>query len=323
MRTIRWAHLTLLWRRACDSELAYRFRQSPVALISAATCLLCFLGALLAPWIAPHQPFDLKTLDLLDSLLPPIWLREGKWAYLLGTDSQGRDMLSAILYGARISLLVGVSSVLFSLLLGISLGLLAGYAGGKTDACIMRIADIQLAFPAILIALLIDGIGRLLMPREVQAEIAVYVLILAIGFSGWVQYARTVRGSTMVEKHKEYVQAARVTGRHPVAIMLLHVLPNVIGPVFIIATLHIGTAVITEATLSYLGVGVPPTRPSLGMLIRNGNDFLFSGEWWIVVFPGLMLVIMVLSINVFGNWLREGLSPKAPIAIDLDKANNA
>jgi len=305
------SRITSFFYRACNSELAYRFRHSSTAIVAALVCLVCIVGTLLAPWLAPHHPFDLKTLDLLDSLLPPFWLQDGKSSYPLGTDNQGRDIFSAILYGARISLFVGVGSVFFSLVLGVILGLLAGYAGGKTDAFIMRVADVQLAFPAILIALLIDGIARLLIPKDAQEQIALYVLILAIGFSGWVQYARTVRGSTMVEKRKEYVQAAHIIGRHPAAIMFQHVLPNVIGPVFIIATLHIGTAVITEATLSYLGIGVPPTRPSLGMLIRNGNDFLFSGEWWIVVFPGLMLVTMVLSINVLGNWLREGLNPRA------------
>jgi peptide/nickel transport system permease protein len=265
---------------------------------------------MLAPWLAPHNPFDLKTLNLLDSLLPPAWLPEGNKAYLLGTDNQGRDVLSTILYGARLSLLVGLGAVLFSMLLGVGLGLLAGYLGGRTDAFIMRVADVQLSFPAILIALLIDGVARLVIPREEHDRIAIYVLMLAIGFAGWVQYARTVRGSTLVEKSKEYVQAARIIGRHPLAIMFHHVLPNVIGPVLVIATLHIGTAIITEATLSFLGVGVPPTQPSLGTLIRIGNDFLFSGEWWITVFPGIALVVMVLSINLLGDWLRDALNPK-------------
>jgi len=214
------------------------------------------------------------------------------------------------MYGARISLGVGVASVIFALALGVSLGLLSGYFGGRLDAFIMRIADIQLSFPAILIALLVDGVARVALPAEAHDEIAIPVLILAIGVSGWVQYARTVRGSTLVEKSKEYVQAARVIGRHPLAIMLRHVMPNVMGPVLVIATIHIATAIITEATLSFLGVGVPPTRPSLGTLIRIGNEFLLSGEWWITLFPGLALITLVLSVNLLGDWLRDALNPK-------------
>ena len=230
--------------------------------------------------------------------------------YLLGTDDQGRDMLSAIMYGSRVSLAVGLASVLFSMILGVGLGLLAGYVGGKVVAFIMRVADIQLSFPAILIALLIDGVARVALPREAHDQIAVYVLILAIGVSGWVQYARTVRGSTLVERNKEYVQAARVIGRSQASIMFRHVLPNVMGPVLVIATIHIATAIITEATLSFLGVGVPATQPSLGTLIRVGNDFLLSGEWWITVFPGLALIVLVLSVNLLGDWLRDALNPK-------------
>ena len=296
--------------RAWDSDLAYSFRHSPVALIAAALTLASIGGAVFAPWLAPHNPFDLKTLDLLDSLLPPAWQLEGKATYLLGTDNQGRDVLSAILFGARLSLLVGLGSVLFAMLLGVTLGLSAGYAGGRWDPLIMRVADVQLSFPAILIALLIDGVARLLIASELHDRLAVYVLIVAIGLSEWPKFARTVRDSTLVEKNKEYVLAARIIGRHPLAIMFHHVLPNVLGPVLVIATLNIGNAIITEATLSFLGVGVPPTQPSLGTLIRVGNDFLFSGEWWITVFPGLALVMIVLSINLLGDWLRDALNPR-------------
>ena len=236
--------------------------------------------------------------------------RSGDGAYVLGTDNQGRDILSTILYGARISLGIGLAAVLFALVLGVSAGLVSGYFGGRIDAVIMRIADVQLSFPAILIALLIDGVARVALAGDRHDEIAIPVLVLAIGFAGWVQYARTVRGSTMVEKEKEYVQAARVIGRRPLAIMLSHVLPNVMGPVLVIATFHIATAIITEATLSFLGVGVPATRPSLGTLIRVGNEFLYSGEWWITVFPGVALVTLVLSVNLLGDWLRDALNPK-------------
>lgn len=296
--------------RAWNSDLAYSFRHSPVTIAAAVLTFLVVGGALLAPWIAPHNPFDLASVDLMDSFIPPVWTKSGKATYLLGTDNQGRDLLSAILYGARISLAVGVTAVLFSMVLGVAIGLLAGFLGGRVDSFLMRIADVQLSFPAILIALLIDGVVHVALPRAAQGSTALYVLIFAIGISGWVQYARTVRGSTLVEKNKEYVQAARVIGRHPIAIMLSHLLPNVMGPVLVIATIHIATAIITEATLSFLGVGMPPTTPSLGTLIRVGNDFLFSGEWWIAVFPGVALVVGVLSVNLLGDWLRDALNPK-------------
>jgi peptide/nickel transport system permease protein len=298
--------LVRLW----DHDLAWSFRRSPVTVAAALATLLSVGAALGAPWLAPYDPFDAASLDLDRAFLPPAWSPGGRAEFLLGTDDQGRDVLSTILYGARISLGVGIAAVLFALVLGVSLGLLAGYVGGRTDALIMRIADVQLSFPAILIALLIDGVARVVLPGERHGELAIPVLILSIGVSGWVQYARTVRGSTLVERNKEYVQAARVIGRHPFAIMLHHVLPNVMGPVLVIGTIHIATAIITEATLSFLGVGVPPTQPSLGTLIRVGNDFLFSGEWWITVFPGVALVLLVLSVNLLGDWLRDALNPK-------------
>ena len=273
--------------------------------MAAGLTLLCIAGALFAPWIAPQNPFDPASLNLNEAFRQP-----GSPGYPLGSDDQGRDLLSTILYGSRISLGVGLASVLFALLLGVSLGLVSGYAGGRIDAFIMRVADVQLSFPAILIALLVDGVARVSLPSHMGASIAIPVLIFSIGVSGWVQYARTVRGLTLVECEKEYVQAARVIGRRPIAIMLAHVLPNVMGSVLVIATIHIATAIITEATLSFLGVGVPPTQPSLGTLIRIGNEFLYSGEWWITVFPGAALVILVLSVNLLGDWLRDALNPK-------------
>jgi peptide/nickel transport system permease protein len=300
------ARLAAAW----DGDVAWSFRHSPVALASALVLAACLAGSLLAPWIAPHNPFDLRTLDLQDALLPPIWQAGGQLRYALGTDDQGRDVLSAIMFGARISLLVGLASVALAVVTGVALGLVAGYVGGRLDAFIMRVADVQLSFPAILIALLIDGVARAALPRDVHADVALLVLVLAIGMSNWVQYARTVRGSTMVEKNKEYVQAARVIGLSPLAVMRRHLLPNVVGPVLVLATINIATAIITEATLSFLGVGVPSTQPSLGTLIRVGNDFLFSGEWWITIFPGAALVIMVLSINLLGDWLRDALNPR-------------
>jgi peptide/nickel transport system permease protein len=296
--------------RALDSDLWWSFRRSPVTMLSALVALVCILGAALAPWIAPHDPFDLATLNLSDAVKPPAWSAEGDALYPLGTDDQGRDMLSAIMYGARISLLVGVSAVVFSTVVGVAVGLLAGYLGGWADGLLMRIADIQLTFPSILIALLVDGVVRAALPRELHDRIALFVVIFAIGISAWPQFARTVRGSTLVERNKEYVLAARVIGISQLRIMLAHVLPNVVGPVLVIATLGLSSAIITEATLSFLGVGVPPTQPSLGTLIRIGNDFLFSGEWWITIFPGAALIAMVLSVNLLGDWLRDALNPR-------------
>lgn len=297
-------------QRLWNSDLAWSWRHTPMAYVSTVILVLMLVGSLGANWVAPHNPFDLATVNLLDALKPPAWLDGGDWTFWLGTDSQGRDLFSALLYGTRISLLIGLASVLLAMVAGIVLGLLAGYAGGRIDAFIMRVADVQLSFPAILIALLIDGVARAAMPRDLHDVLAFPVLVFAIALAGWPQYARTVRGSTMVEKNREYVQAARVIGVSSPVIMFRHVLPNVMGPVLVLATVHLATAIITEATLSFLGVGVPSTSPSLGTLIRIGNDFLFSGEWWITIFPGLMLVLLVLSVNLLGDWLRDALNPK-------------
>jgi peptide/nickel transport system permease protein len=295
-----------IFTRWLDSDIGFSFRSSPMAVGAAVVALICLLGALLAPWLAPHNPMDLTTLELSDARLPPAWEAEGRLRFVLGTDDQGRDILSALMYGARISLVVGLISVVLSMVIGVGLGLLAGVRGGWIDAFL---CDVMLSFPAILVALLIAGVGRALFP-DAQESVAFGVLILAITLTGWVQYARTVRGSTLVERSKEYVQAARVTGVAPLRIMFRHVLPNVLGPVLVLATIHVATAILTEATLSFLGVGVPPTSPSLGTLIRVGNDYLFSGEWWITVFPGLMLILIALSVNLLGDWLRDALNPK-------------
>ncbi len=292
-----------------DSDVGYSFRQSPLAMVAAVVALICIICAVFAGWIAPHNPFDLSTLELGDARLPPAWNDQGSMKYLLGTDDQGRDILSALMYGSRISLAVGFASVVLSVLIGVSLGLLAGFYGGWVDAALMRLCDVMLSFPPILVALLIAGVGRALFPNA-QDALAFAVLIVSITLTGWVQYARTVRGSTLVERSKEYVQAARVTGVAPFRIMRRHVLPNVTGPVLVLATIQVATAIITEATLSFLGVGAPPTSPSLGTLIRVGNDYLFSGEWWITVFPGLMLVVIALSVNLLGDWLRDALNPR-------------
>ena len=297
-------------RRWRDNDLVYSFFRSRVTVVATIVTLAIVLSAVLAPWIAPHDPFDVRLLNLMNSHLPPVWAAEGERQFLLGTDDQGRDVLSTILYGSRSSIAIGVLSVALAATLGIVLGLIAGYAGGTLDAVIMRIADVQLTFPAILIALLIDGCVRARVGEQRNEQMAFWVLVFSIGLSFWVQYARTVRGSTMVEKSKDYVAAARLIGIHPAMILLRHILPNVTGPVLVIATINLALAVILEATLSFLGVGLPPTQPSLGTLIRIGNNFLFAGEWWIAIFPGITLAALVLAVNLVGDWLRDALNPK-------------
>ncbi|RZI95565.1 MAG: ABC transporter permease [Variovorax sp.] len=292
-----------------DSDVGYSFRHSPVAITAAVIAFICVFCAVFAGWVAPHDPYNLSTLRSEDASLPPAWAEGGSRTFLLGTDDQGRDILSTLMYGARISLVVGIASVIVSMVAGVALGLLAGFRGGWIDTFLMRLCDVMLSFPTILVALLIAGVGRALFPNA-HNSLAFGVLILAISLTKWVDYARTVRGSTMVERNKEYVQAARVTGVPPLRIMARHVLPNVMGPVFVLATIQVATAIITEATLSFLGVGVPPTSPSLGTLISSGNQFLFSGEWWLSVFPGAALVLIVLSVNMLGDWLRDALNPR-------------
>ncbi|WP_455273872.1 ABC transporter permease [Rhizobium herbae] len=297
-------------RSFADSDLLYSFRRSKTTVIaSVALALLIFL-AIFAPVVSPHNPFDIAGLNLLDSELPPSWLEGGNPAYLLGTDTQARDVLSSLLYGLRISLLVGFASVILAAVVGVFLGLVGGFVGGIADAIIMRIADVLLSFPAILVALLINGVMRGILPANQQDSAAIVVLVLSIGLTNWVQYARTVRGSTLVERQREYVQAARTIGVGSLRIMLTHILPNVLGPVLVLATINLGMAVLTEATLSFLGVGMPATQPSLGTLIRVGNEYLFSGIWWVVIFPSATLAVLVLAVNLIGDWLRDALNPK-------------
>ena len=297
------------WRRFHDSDFFFSFWRSKITVIAAIVVGGIMAAALFAPWVAPHDPFDVTTLDLKKAELPPAWVKDGEVQFLLGTDNQGRDILSAILHGSRISLLVGFCSVILAMSVGVTLGLVSGYLGGFLDATIMRTADIMLSFPAILVALLINGLAQVL-PREVRESSSIFILVLSIGATTWVQYARTVRGKTMIEKNKEYVLAARIIGLHPILIMIRHVLPNIVTPVLVIATINFGMAILTEATLSFLGVGMPPTQPSLGTLIRIGNEYLFSGIWWVVFFPSIVLVLIVLSVNLLGDWLRDALNPK-------------
>lgn len=296
--------------RLADSDLLIDFLGNRLVFGSSILLFIVLAASLFAPWIAPTNPYDPLSLDIMNSSLPPVWQTDGDPQFLLGTDDQGRDMLSAILYGLRISIIISALGVAVAAVVGITLGIVAGYFGGVVDAVIMRIADIQLSFPAILVALLVDGLMHALIPSISRESSASWVIIVSIGLSFWVQYARTIRSSTMVEQKKDYVSAARLFGLPAVAIMVRHILPNVMGPILVILTINFGLAIITEATLSYLGVGLPPMQPSLGTLIRTGQEFLFSGEWWTVAFPGLALAILVLTINLLGDWLRDALNPK-------------
>ncbi len=296
--------------RLRDNDLVASFLASRTTVAAGLIAVILVLAALAAPLIAPTDPFNPAANFLMDSLTPPRFVAGGDPRFLLGTDDQGRDLWSAILYGLRVSLLIGILSVMLGGAIGVTLGLISGYAGGWIDSAIMRVADVQLTFPAILIALLLDGVAHALVPKSSREDAAFFVLVVAIGLSFWVQYARTVRGSALVEKSRDYVQAARLIGLSPARIAIRHILPNVMGPVLVIATINLALAIITEATLSFLGVGLPPTQPSLGTLIRVGQGFLFSGEWWIVAFPSAALAILVLSVNLLGDWLRDALNPR-------------
>ena len=303
-------HSKSRWQRFLDNDIVYSFFTTPGAIIAASITLIAITAAFAAPLIAPYNPFDPAQISLWDGKLPPAWTDGGSSAYLLGTDNQGRDMLSTILYGGRISILVGIAAVFLGMLLGVTLGVISGYFGGLTDTIIMRIADVQLTIPGILVAILINGIGRAALPLELREEFAIYVVIVAIGLTDWPQFARVARGATLVEAEKEYVQAAKLIGLPKFTIILRHILPNTLRPVLVIATIGLALAIIAEATLSFLGKGIPPTTPSLGTLIRVGNEFLFSGLWWITFFPAIALIILVFSVNLLGDWMRDALNPK-------------
>ena len=303
-------HSKSRWQRFLDNDIVYSFFTTPGAIIAASITLIAITAAFAAPLIAPYNPFDPAQISLWDGKLPPAWTDGGSSAYLLGTDNQGRDMLSTILYGGRISILVGIAAVFLGMLLGVTLGVISGYFGGLTDTIIMRIADVQLTIPGILVAILINGIGRAALPLELREEFAIYVVIVAIGLTDWPQFARVARGATLVEAEKEYVQAAKLIGLPKFTIILRHILPNTLRPVLVIATIGLALAIIAEATLSFLGQGIPPTTPSLGTLIRVGNEFLFSGLWWITFFPAIALIILVFSVNLLGDWMRDALNPK-------------
>jgi len=298
------------WQRFMDNDVTWSFLHTPSAIVAACVTVIAVSAALAAPWIAPYDPFDPSQISLWDGKLPPAWVEGGSSAYLLGTDNQGRDMLSTILYGGRLSIVVGFVAVFLGMLLGVTLGVISGYLGGKVDAIIMRFADVQLTIPGILLAILINGIGRAILPIDMRDDFAIYVVIIAIGLTDWPQFARVARGATMVEAQKEYVQSARVIGLPGWLIMIRHILPNTLRPILVIATIGLALAVIAEATLSFLGQGIPPTTPSLGTLIRVGNEYLFSGLWWITLFPGITLVVLVFAVNLLGDWMRDALNPK-------------
>ncbi len=304
------SQLVLRLKALGNSDLAWRFRNSPPVTFAAVVLIVLVFCAAAASLIAPHNPFDPATLNIMDARLPPVWIDGGTSTYLLGTDEQGRDILSTIFYGMRVSILVGIAAVAFSMTIGVALGLIAGYLGGWVDTVIMRLGDIQLSFPTIMIAFFIDGVAKIVMPIGMREEMRFYVVILAIGVADWVQFARTVRAATMIERRKDYVAAARISQVGGVRILLTHILPNTIGPVLVLATLGLGVAILTEAILSFLGLGMPPSQPSLGTLIRAGNDLLLSGEWWISLFPGAALVLLVLAVNIVGDWLRDVLNPR-------------
>lgn len=304
------SQLVLKLKAIGNSEMWWRFRTSPPVIFAAVVLVVLVFCAAAAGLIAPHNPFDPATLNIMDARLPPVWIDGGTGTYLLGTDEQGRDILSTIFYGMRISILVGLAAVAFSMTLGVALGLLAGYLGGWVDTIIMRLGDVQLSFPTIMIAFFIDGVAKIVMPLQMREEMRFYVVILAIGVADWVQFARTVRAATMIERRKDYVAAARISELSGFRILFTHILPNTIGPVLVLATLGLGVAILTEAILSFLGLGMPPSQPSLGTLIRAGNDLLLSGEWWIALFPGAALVLLVLAVNIVGDWLRDVLNPR-------------
>lgn len=298
------------WERITDNDIMWSFLSSPGAMTAAVVSSIIILACLFAPLIAPFDPFDPAQISLWDGKLPPSWAEGGQSQYVLGTDNQGRDMLSTILYGGRLSILVGLAAICLGMVMGVTLGVIAGYVGGATEAIIMRLADVQLTIPGILLAILINGVGRASLPLELREEFAIYVVIIAIGLTDWPQFARVARGATLVEANKEYVQAARIIGLPSWLIMLRHILPNTMRPILVIATIGLALAIIAEATLSFLGQGIPPTTPSLGTLIRVGNEYLFSGLWWITLFPAVALIVLVFSVNLLGDWLRDALNPK-------------
>lgn len=300
------SRITRLW----NSNMVYSFRRNPVAVVSLAVFLIIAILSALAPLIAPFDPYDPAQIDIMNSEYPPAWVEGADPQFALGTDDQGRDLWSTILYGTRLSLLIGICAVALQAILGISIGLIAGYFGGRLDSLLMRLADIQLSFSTLMVAIIFLAVTQAMFGSETFNQFAIYFLIAVIGVAEWPQYARTVRATVLAEKKKEYVDSARVLGFSTTRIMVRHILPNSLSPIFVISTVQVANAIISEASLSFLGLGMPPSQPSLGSLISSGFDYIFSGSWWITAIPGVVLVVLVLVINLLGDWMRDVLNPK-------------
>ncbi|MDC0658958.1 ABC transporter permease [Leisingera sp. SS27] len=298
------------WSKIWNSNMGYSFRRNPVAVVSMIVFLLIALASFLAPLIAPYDPYDPAQIDIMNSEYPPAWVSGSLPEFVLGTDDQGRDLWSTILYGTRLSLLIGICAVALQAFLGISIGLIAGYVGGRLDSLLMRLADIQLSFSTLMVAIIFLAVTQAMFGTDTFNKYAVVFLIAVIGVAEWPQYARTVRATVLAEKKKEYVDSARVLGFGPMRIMVRHILPNSLSPIFVISTVQVANAIISEASLSFLGLGMPPSQPSLGSLISSGFDYIFSGSWWITAIPGVVLVVLVLVINLLGDWMRDVLNPK-------------
>ncbi|WP_371170279.1 ABC transporter permease [Aliiroseovarius sp. 2305UL8-7] len=298
------------WSKIWNSNMGYSFRRNPIAVVSLVIFLLIALAAFCAPLIAPYNPYDPAQIDIMNSEYPPVWINGSLPEFMLGTDDQGRDLWSTILYGTRLSLLIGICAVALQAFLGISIGLIAGYVGGRLDNLLMRMADIQLSFSTLMVAIIFLAVTQAMFGSETFNRYAVFFLIAVIGVAEWPQYARTVRATVLAEKKKEYVDSARVLGFGPMRIMVRHILPNSLSPIFVISTVQVANAIISEASLSFLGLGMPPSQPSLGSLISSGFDYIFSGSWWITAIPGVVLVVLVLVINLLGDWMRDVLNPK-------------
>ena len=298
------------WRVFAGSNLLYYFKRDKVAIASFSVLMLFVIISFSAPLIAPFDPYDPMQIDIMDSDIPPSWNENGDERFYLGTDSQGRDMLSTMMYGTRISIVIGLFAVLLQMVLGISLGLVSGYLGGRVDSFLMRLADIQLSFSTLMVAIVVLAIFQASLGADLYGEYAIFMLIMVIGIAEWPQYARTIRASVLAEKEKEYVDAVRVIGLGPMRIMFRHILPNTLSPILVISTVQVANAIMSEAALSFLGLGMPVNQPSLGSLINSGFEYILSGSWWITFFPAVALVLLVLVINLLGDWLRDVLNPR-------------
>lgn len=310
MSNLTESHPPSFWTRIWETNIGYSFRSNPIAVASLMIFIVIVLMAVFAPLIAPFDPYDPAQIDIMNSEYPPIWIDGADPNFLFGTDDQGRDLWSTILYGTRLSLLIGLCAVALQAFLGITIGLLAGYIGGRLDSLLMRLADIQLSFSTLMVAIIFLAVTQAMFGSETFNQYAIYFLIVVIGVAEWPQYARTVRATVLAEKKKEYVDGARVLGFGPMRIMVRHILPNSLSPIFVISTVQVANAIISEASLSFLGLGMPPSQPSLGSLISSGFDYIFSGSWWITAIPGVVLVVLVLVINLLGDWMRDVLNPR-------------